>query len=557
MNELVKKDNNSLVSNIETGQLVKSKNFLFTNLSQRMSFSQNVLFSLALLHNDIDEDGYATSTFTKKDVERYLDIVDFKKGRSTRVIEDIEQVGTNSIVMFDEQMVTDPKNGKLKGVLIFAQYTYNQGVYHFVFNTTKIKYKDQYITPILDILRRNEVNPVVYNLDIFAKLNASGQVLYEQILLATNAGKRELVFNLEGLRSLFGIVGASMQTFGNIKLKHLVPAVERINKFAGVGVVYKPIKEGRKITGVKIYWTLEKVKIPATEAQIKLAHELYAELVLMNAQNVEALKLQDIERCTKNDAQTIIDTAIKAKKELIKKALEKDTEAKELEEAIKAKQEEEATKSALNKESKEFDVLELPELETIENINAVEEEKEEFSHLDLFFNRYPSMSIKNREAFIELSKTFDRDEALKVLELADEIKKAKKARSFNYTLKILREWADNGVKTVSQAESFYKVNYNDIPEKTTSNAKTKSSTKSKESKSNVPKWSNPDYKNELDPKFIDELIAFHELNGTLHTPKAQAEIAQRRAEIEQKRAELEAKKWELLSKLDNNHGETK
>ena len=557
MNELVKKDNNSLVSNIETGQLVKSKNFLFTNLSQRMSFSQNVLFSLALLHNDIDEDGYATSTFTKKDVERYLDIVDFKKGRSTRVIEDIEQVGTNSIVMFDEQMVTDPKNGKLKGVLIFAQYTYNQGVYHFVFNTTKIKYKDQYITPILDILRRNEVNPVVYNLDIFAKLNASGQVLYEQILLATNAGKRELVFNLEGLRSLFGIVGASMQTFGNIKLKHLVPAVERINKFAGVGVVYKPIKEGRKITGVKIYWTLEKVKIPATEAQIKLAHELYAELVLMNAQNVEALKLQDIERCTKNDAQTIIDTAIKAKKELIKKALEKDTEAKELEEAIKAKQEEEATKSALNKESKEFDVLELPELETIENINAVEEEKEEFSHLDLFFNRYPSMSIKNREAFIELSKTFDRDEALKVLELADEIKKAKKARSFNYTLKILREWADNGVKTVSQAESFYKVNYNDIPEKTTSNAKTKSSTKSKESKSNVPKWSNPAYKNELDPKFIDELIAFHELNGTLHTPKAQAEIAQRRAEIEQKRAELEAKKWELLSKLDNNHGETK
>lgn len=550
MNELVKKDDNSLVSNIETGQLVKSKNFLFTNLSQRMSFSQNVLFSLALLHNDIDEDGYATSTFTKKDVERYLDIVDFKKGRSTRVIEDIEQVGTNSIVMFDEQMVTDPKNGKLKGVLIFAQYTYNQGVYHFVFNTTKIKYKDQYITPILDILRRNEVNPVVYNLDIFAKLNASGQVLYEQILLATNAGKRELVFNLEGLRSLFGLVGASMQTFGNIKLKHLVPAVEKINKFAGVGVVYKPIKEGRKITGVKIYWTLEKVKIPATEAQIKLAHELYAELTLMNAKNVEALKLQDIERCTKNDAQTIIDTAIKAKKELVKKALEKDKEAKQLKEAIKAKQDEEAVKLASIDESKEFDVLELPELETIENINeAKEEEVEEFSHLDLFFNRYPSMSIKNREAFIELSKTFDRDEALKVLELADEIKKAKKARSFNYTLKILREWADNGVKTVSQAESFYKVNYNDIQENS-STAKTKSSTKQTTSKSNVPKWSNPDYVNKLDPKIIDMLEEFHKSQGTFETPEAQAEIAQRRAEIEQGRANLEAQKQELLARLD-------
>ena len=73
----------------------------------------------------------------------------------------------------------------------------------------------------------------------------------------------------------------------------------------------------------------------------------------------------------------------------------------------------------------------------------------------------------------------------------------------------------------------------------------------------MPKWSNPDYINELDQKIIDMLIEFHRSQGTLETPKAQAEIAQRRAEIEQRRAELEAKKWELLGKLDNNHGETK
>lgn len=71
-------------------------------------------------------------------------------------------------------------------------------------------------------------------------------------------------------------------------------------------------------------------------------------------------------------------------------------------------------------------------------------------------------------------------------------------------------------------------------------------------KSNVPKWSNPDYVNPLDPKFIDELIAFHELNGTLNTPKAQAEIAQKRAEIEQGRANLEAQKQALLARLDKS-----
>ena len=71
-------------------------------------------------------------------------------------------------------------------------------------------------------------------------------------------------------------------------------------------------------------------------------------------------------------------------------------------------------------------------------------------------------------------------------------------------------------------------------------------------KSNVPKWSNPDYVNPLDPKIIDELIAFHELNGTLETPEAQAEIAERKAEIEQGRANLEAQKQALLARLDKS-----
>jgi len=67
----------------------------------------------------------------------------------------------------------------------------------------------------------------------------------------------------------------------------------------------------------------------------------------------------------------------------------------------------------------------------------------------------------------------------------------------------------------------------------------------------VPKWSNPDYINELDPKIIDMLIEFHRSQGTLETPEAQAEIAQRRAEIEQRRAaELEDKKQELLNRLN-------
>lgn len=71
-------------------------------------------------------------------------------------------------------------------------------------------------------------------------------------------------------------------------------------------------------------------------------------------------------------------------------------------------------------------------------------------------------------------------------------------------------------------------------------------------KSNVPKWSNPDYVNPLDPKIIDMLIEFHELNGTLDTPKAQKEIADKKKEIEEGRAKLEAQKQALLARLDKS-----
>ena len=46
----------------------------------------------------------------------------------------------------------------------------------------------------------------------------------------------------------------------------------------------------------------------------------------------------------------------------------------------------------------------------------------------------------------------------------------------------------------------------------------------------MPKWSNPDYVNELDPKIVDMLVEFHKSQGTLETPEAQAEIAQKREE---------------------------
>ena len=546
MNEIAKKNDDLAVSNIETGQLAKSRNFLFANFGRRMTATQNTLFSLALLHSKVEDGDYAYSTFTREDLEQFITDSKYSEGKRGRILKDMEAVGTNSMLLYDEKMMTDPANGKLTGVLIFASYSYDAGVYSFTFNTSKVLLDGRLSTPILEILKRDEVNPIVYNLDVFSKLTFGGQFLYERILLATNEERRSLTFNLEDLRNLFGAVGTSMQRFDALNRKHLTPAVVSINEFAQIGVTFDTIKQSRKIVGVKLFWTLEKVNIPASNKQVTTAHELFAELTLMKVDNKSLLeKLSTVQKMTIGEAKDVIAEAIAFKKDILDSKKETIEGEAALQEVINDKRNKEAQKTVEN--SDKVDVADFLEINTNEDeIEVVGE-----TPLADYFKKHNKLSKKNRELIAEISQSFEPTEALKMLEFADEIKVWENGKTFGFIVTILREWAENGIKTLKDAEEFYKENYNDIPEKAISNSKNNSkSSKPKESKSNVPKWSNPDYKNELDPKIIDELIAFHELYGTLDTPEAQEEIAQKRAEIEKKRAELEAKKWELLGKLD-------
>ena len=591
MNEITKKNDDLAVSNIETGQLAKSRNFLFANFGRRMTATQNTLFSLALLHSKVEDGDYAYSTFTREDLEQFITDSKYSEGKKGRILKDMEAVGTNSMLLYDEKMMTDPANGKLTGVLIFASYSYDAGLYSFTFNTSKVLLDGRLSTPILEILKRDEVNPIVYNLDVFSKLTFGGQILYERILLATSEERRSLTFDLEDLRNLFGAVGSSMQRFDALNRKHLKPAVDSINEFAQIGVAFDTIRQSRKIVGVKLFWTLEKVNIPASNAQVNTAHELFAELTLMKVDNKQLLdklstiqkmtigeakevvaeaialkkailaahelfteltllkvdnkqlldKLSTIQKMTIGEAKEVVAEAIALKKAILESKKETIEEEDALQEAINNKREQEAEKQAILSQNSGLTAL-ADFLETSDTNEVVEE-----TPLADYFKKHENLSKKNREVIMEISKSFEPAEALKMLELADDIKAWENGKTFGFIVAMLREWAENGVKTVSQAESFYKVNYNDIPEKAPT---AKKPSKPKENKSNVPKWSNPDYKNELDPKIIDELEEFHKLNGTFDTPEAQAEIAQRRAEIEKKRAELEAKKWELLGGLD-------
>lgn len=509
MNELEKVNGFQVSSNIEKGQLVKSKNFLFTNLSKRMTATQNILFSLALLHAEVRKNEYgefASARFRKEDVERFIKDLKYAKSRKSRILVDIEKVGTNSILLYDEKMMTDPDNGKATGVLVFASFSYDSGEYYFSFNTSKILFDDKMVTPILDILKREEVNPIVYNLDVFANLNVGAQVLYEQILLATNADKRKLSYSLEELRGLFGTSSKSMERFAAINQKYLTPAVEKINKHANINVVFKTVKRSRKVIGVEIYWSQEKVRIPATDRQIAKAHELFSELSLLNADNVELLtRLKEIEKNeTKFTAQKLIEEAIARKRQI---EHEDNEEVQTVQEVIEHKREEETKRAEMIETEKAKKPTELPQFQAFQPLDAEAIQKRNKLEKQLM-SYFKGISEDNKLDILDLVCVYE--DAEEMLQYARQIYKENHGKSMGYVIKILKTWRRNNVQNLTDAKQFQKTNFG---------TKDKSSNKKK---GNDPKWSNPDYVNET---------------------------------TDETKAELEAEKQRLLGRLDNLNNE--
>ena len=487
MNELNQNDDFYLSSNIEKGQIVKSKNFLFTNLSKRMTSTQNILFSLALLHAEVKKNEYgefASATFRKEDIKRFVKDLKYSEGRKSRILADIEKVVTNSILLYDEKMMTDPENGKATGVLVFASYSYNCGEYHFSFNTSKIIFDGKMITPILDILKREEVNPIVYNLDIFANLNVSAQVLYEQILLATNNEKRCLTYSLDQLRLLFGATGKTMERFNGVKNTHLVPAITKINNEADIDVIFKPIKQSKKIVGVDIYWTLNKVKIPPTDKLISKAHELFSELSLLNADNVELLtRLKEIEQKeTKFTAQKLIEDAIAHKRQIEHKDNE---EVQAVQKTIEHKREEETKRAEMIEAEKAAKHAEMPKFETIPPLDPEAVQKRNNLEKQLM-SYFKGISVSNKMNILDLVCVYE--DAEEMLQFARQIYKENHGKSMGYIIKILRNWQKNNVQNLTDAKQFQKTNFG-TKDKSDNKANSKK-------KGNDPTWSNPDYVNE-------------------------------------------------------------
>ena len=403
------------LSNIERSELAKSRNLLITNLANKMNSSQNVLFSFALLNANIEDD-FAESEFALTDLSKFLNNQNYQKYDTRRILKDLKTIAENSLLMMDEEMVANPQNGKAKGILIFSDYSYNRGFYHLTFNSTPIGKKR--LTPIIDLLRSKEDNPLIYNLATFSKLNSRGQSLYEHLLIATAQNKKKLRLSLEELRGIFKANGKSMERFNAIKTKHLIPALVSINKNTGLDVKMEPMKESRRIVGINLYWSQEKVKLPSTEKQISLMHDFYVQLSKLNLTSKE-----DVVLLSQLKDPQLLD------REQASKAIAK---AKKIRDTFKSAQ------------------------------NLIENQKEDVELLEQytdFFNKFPNVTNSVKESIVVEILKFSEEYREQLLEYAYNLYLQNGASSLNYIVTTLQEWSDNNVTSLADARKLHDDTY--------------------------------------------------------------------------------------------------
>lgn len=421
MNELTEKENelveNKFVTDLIDKQrnvLAKSKVLKLSNLANRMTPIQNAIFSLALRNVEIE----GSQAITEISVAELLELIDsseYSSFKKTAVARDKKALQENHISLIDEKFFNNDPNGKSISMGLFSYFEYERGRFIGVFNTTPDRKGE---TPLLDILKSQEVNPLMYNLKTFSKLAPSGQFLYEDLLILSSQGKRSVTYDIEGLKQLFKSNGDSMNRYYTINQKHLKGAVEDINKYTDMDLVVKPVKEGRAVIGVELVWSIDKVKLQATPSQRKTLDELYVQLKKLEPTAKEDLsllrRLENSHLVSKQEAQGLISKAI-------------------------------GRVGALAVEQQ-------PEL-------PVGSEKTIVADLDKVKEMFPRVTKKAHELLINAIQNFSEKEQEGVLEYAMVIAKQNNARNVNYIVTLLNNWAIEEIQTKDQAVALHDQTY--------------------------------------------------------------------------------------------------
>ena len=419
MNELVEKQGDiNQLSDPKTGWLAKSNKLLLSNLNKKLTATQNVLFSLALLHVKMTGE-VVKAEFGIDEVIKLTGNAKYERYELKPITRDRTEVSGASINI-EANLDSDNPLDYIGGTFqIFSSIRYIKGKYHVYFDTTK---DENGFSPILALLKSTENNPLMYNIHTFSKLKSSGQTLYEKILVSSGNKTNNVFLTLEEIKMLFKATGKTMNNFYSLNDKHLSPAIKDINEHTELNVEAIKIKEGRSVVGVELRWSLEKVSLPASEKQLSLMNDLYVQMKkhdLVERKDIKLLEtLENNHLLNSRQAQGVIATAL--------------GRVSELENELKT-----SPITTLDKMAEDFDFSEVEKL-------------------------FPRLSRKAKKYIVKVLLEFPEIERITLLELALKICKQNRAGNVNYLISLLNEWVIEGVQTRAQALGVHDQNYGEL-----------------------------------------------------------------------------------------------
>lgn len=399
------------LSNPSERLLFKSKYLMISNLNSKMTATQNILLSLCFLHAKI-EGKSAKAEFDINEVIELTNNNHYKRYTKEIITKDRTVVSTTYINLVDDETVSGTQ---LVGetIQIFSKIRYEKGKYTAYFNTSM---NDDEESDIVKLLRSKEQNPVIYNLEKFAKLRTVGQILYEHLLIASSYGHRELILSVEDLAQIFKATSDYASQFKVIRYKYLAPAIEDINTHTNLDVQVNYIKSGRSVTHVSLVWLVDKVELPPTEKQVVYMKELYVKLSKLNLTDEKDLellkKLKTGQRYTRNEAGTLIARASYLEKSLISQ----------------------------NK--------------SLKPIGEIEQQL----YSD-FFSNFDNIVPKMRNDILTTIQEFPDSERENLLKYAHELYLQNNGQSIGYIVEVLQEWLNAGVTNLTEALETHDENY--------------------------------------------------------------------------------------------------
>lgn len=106
--------------------------------------------------------------------------------------------------------------------------------------------------------------PLLRESSVFGKLELAvmhafttkyGLALYEALTRRVRLKSKFFEdFDLAAFREILGVPADKLTTFSNLKLRAITPAVDEINAIASFGCKVEPLKTGRKVTQIRVYW---------------------------------------------------------------------------------------------------------------------------------------------------------------------------------------------------------------------------------------------------------------------------------------------------------------